>query len=267
MFCSNCGTQLPDGSRFCWKCGAQLGSAPVQPQVPQTPPSYGGAPVTPAVPPQKPKSKTGLIVAIVVVAVVVVVGLAVWGIVSLVGTQNSSQTVTEGSLGSAQMVPDGPHSSAQKVADGVDSAMDTIIDGDFSADATQRGMDDLVDLMPQEAVDHELAEQGMTRDDLRDEMSSALGDPDELSSVASLADIEFSATVGAPLDSDELADVNEELAEAGMSANVTDGNHISYSMEISALGQSDSQDMEESGLYAINIDGSWYLWGEGGLGL
>lgn len=27
MFCTNCGQQLPDGSRFCTSCGAQLGSA------------------------------------------------------------------------------------------------------------------------------------------------------------------------------------------------------------------------------------------------
>ena len=27
-FCTNCGTQLPDGSRFCGNCGAQLGAAP-----------------------------------------------------------------------------------------------------------------------------------------------------------------------------------------------------------------------------------------------
>ncbi|MBQ2879496.1 MAG: zinc ribbon domain-containing protein, partial [Anaerotignum sp.] len=26
-FCTNCGTQLPDGSRFCGNCGAQLGGA------------------------------------------------------------------------------------------------------------------------------------------------------------------------------------------------------------------------------------------------
>ncbi|WP_085023607.1 AIM24 family protein [Anaerovibrio sp. JC8] len=28
MFCTNCGQQLPDGSRFCTSCGTQLGSAP-----------------------------------------------------------------------------------------------------------------------------------------------------------------------------------------------------------------------------------------------
>ena len=239
MFCPNCGTQLPDGSKFCGKCGAQLGSAPAPQTPPQTPPSYGGAPVTPGVPPQKSKGKTGLIVALV--AAVAVVALAIWGIVSCVGG--------------------GGHGSAQAVADGVNSAVNTVIDGDFSADAIQKGMNGLIDLMPQEAVENSLAQQGMTREDLDDEMSTMLGSADQLSAVASLADIKFSTSVGAPLDSDELASVNEDLAEAGMSANVTEGNHISFSIEASALGQTQSQDMDESGLYAINIDGSWYLWG------
>ena len=30
-FCMNCGTQLPDGSRFCGNCGAQQGAAPAAP--------------------------------------------------------------------------------------------------------------------------------------------------------------------------------------------------------------------------------------------
>ena len=36
MFCSNCGAQLPDGSRFCSGCGANLGGGSTgQPQDPQ----------------------------------------------------------------------------------------------------------------------------------------------------------------------------------------------------------------------------------------
>ena len=34
-FCTNCGTQLPDGSRFCGNCGAQLGGAAPAPQMNQ----------------------------------------------------------------------------------------------------------------------------------------------------------------------------------------------------------------------------------------
>ena len=35
MFCPKCGTQLPDGSRFCASCGSQLGGAPAPAAAPQ----------------------------------------------------------------------------------------------------------------------------------------------------------------------------------------------------------------------------------------
>ena len=42
MFCPNCGTQLPDGSRFCNMCGAQLPERTGAPQAPgrMAPPVY-----------------------------------------------------------------------------------------------------------------------------------------------------------------------------------------------------------------------------------
>ena len=37
-FCTNCGTQIPDGSRFCPNCGAPVGANPQpQYQAPQQP--------------------------------------------------------------------------------------------------------------------------------------------------------------------------------------------------------------------------------------
>ncbi len=42
MFCPNCGTQLPDGAAFCYKCGASVasgGGARAGPQASQTPPA------------------------------------------------------------------------------------------------------------------------------------------------------------------------------------------------------------------------------------
>ena len=50
-----------------------------------------------------------------------------------------------------------------------------------------------------------------------------------------------------------------------MNVNVTEGNHISYVMTMDAFGQQSDQSLDESGLYAINVNGSWYLWGAGGL--
>lgn len=37
MFCTNCGTQLPDGAKFCTNCGNQMNVAPVMPVMPATP--------------------------------------------------------------------------------------------------------------------------------------------------------------------------------------------------------------------------------------
>ena len=41
MFCTNCGNQMPDGSKFCTKCGAPMGA--LAPEVPAEGASAGGA--------------------------------------------------------------------------------------------------------------------------------------------------------------------------------------------------------------------------------
>ena len=46
MFCSNCGTQMPDGSKFCASCGNQM-SAPVQAAQPVQPQPVQPKPVQP----------------------------------------------------------------------------------------------------------------------------------------------------------------------------------------------------------------------------
>ena len=59
MFCSNCGTQLPDGTKFCNNCGAQQAAAsnpaPAQPVSEPLPPVQPVQPVQPA--PEKPKAE------------------------------------------------------------------------------------------------------------------------------------------------------------------------------------------------------------------
>ncbi len=83
MVCSNCGTQVPDGTPMCPTCGAQLQAAapdmgyanPNDALFNQQP--YEAAPVAPA------KSKTGMIVGIV--AAVVAIALIVFFVVKLAG--------------------------------------------------------------------------------------------------------------------------------------------------------------------------------------
>ncbi|WP_455137916.1 zinc-ribbon domain-containing protein [Thermophilibacter sp.] len=230
MFCPQCGAQLPDGSKFCGKCGAQIGGAA---PVPGAPASQPGPIVTPQ--PKKgldPKVRLGIIGAVVVIAVAAII----FGIVSCVS---------------------GGHGSAQGIADGVNSAFGKMIDSDFSSSSVTEGMNALIDLMPQEVIDQELQQQGMTRDDLTQMLESQLGGLDQLSSYMGMVDMSVSTSVGDPLDADELEDVNDDLGEYGLAA--TEGNRIVVSMQISALGQSQNQDMDE--LCAVKIGGSWYLWG------
>ena len=91
MFCTNCGNQMLDGSKFCTKCGAPMGA--LAPEVPAEGASAGGADAGdapahggatqgaaaaagPSPAPSK-KKRTGLVVGI---AATVVVALAAVGI-------------------------------------------------------------------------------------------------------------------------------------------------------------------------------------------
>lgn len=97
MFCSNCGSQIADGQRFCSICGAAL-TQPAQPPYSgqPTPPSYGGQPTQPPYsgqqqaqqPPysvqqqqKEPQEVNAVVIWLVVllcVALMLVVGMFVW---------------------------------------------------------------------------------------------------------------------------------------------------------------------------------------------
>lgn len=85
MFCSHCGNQVPDGSKFCAHCGAQTQAAAPQaaPQQPYTPPQHTQpiytAPQQPiaAAAPKTEKKKTPIWVSIAI-------GLAAFGIASFI---------------------------------------------------------------------------------------------------------------------------------------------------------------------------------------
>lgn len=78
MFCANCGNEILEGSKFCTKCGAQLGSTAINAPVETKPVSDKAAGDTSAAGPAPSKKKrTGLVIG---VAAVVVVALAAVGI-------------------------------------------------------------------------------------------------------------------------------------------------------------------------------------------
>ena len=83
MFCSHCGKQLDDGTKFCIFCGnaTTAAPAPVEDPIPQNgapvPPSYAPPVYTDPKPPVQPKKKggkKGLIIAIILVLVLAIGG-------------------------------------------------------------------------------------------------------------------------------------------------------------------------------------------------
>ena len=64
MFCSNCGTRIPEGSQFCPNCGTRIAEAPVQPApqpkpVPQPQSQPQPVNAVPAAPVKTKKAKRG----------------------------------------------------------------------------------------------------------------------------------------------------------------------------------------------------------------
>lgn len=137
MFCPNCGQQIPDNSRFCGRCGAQLGGAQTQGGQPGVAPQQSFQQVSrysaqyQAVQPKK-KSKVGIIIAIV--AAVVVIAVAVFLITGLHKSDSSgnnasdsaSSSGTSGSSNSGSSASTNANDGTYEVADGVTMKLDSI---------------------------------------------------------------------------------------------------------------------------------------------
>ncbi len=136
MFCTKCGSEMPDGTDFCTNCGARMGAA-----------SPAAAPAEPAPMPaagmpsvQKKSHKRAVIVGMCVVGVLVAGGaaLALTGVLGPLGQGNSSQITVLGSdEGSAEHEDKG--SAKEKPA----------ADGDEADEPEQTGSSVKVDLNDQ----------------------------------------------------------------------------------------------------------------------
>lgn len=114
MFCTKCGSEMPDGTDFCTNCGARMGAASpaAAPAEPASMPAAGMPPV------QKKSHKRAVIVGMCVVGVLVAGGaaLALTGVLGPLGQGNSSQITVLGSdEGSAEHKDKG--SAKEKPAD------------------------------------------------------------------------------------------------------------------------------------------------------
>ncbi len=87
MFCSNCGTQLPDGTKFCNNCGSQqavaANPAPSQPVSEPLPPVQPVQPVQPA--PEKPKAEKKAKKAPAKTSTKILIGVAAFLVAGLIG--------------------------------------------------------------------------------------------------------------------------------------------------------------------------------------
>lgn len=95
MFCTKCGSEMPDGTDFCTNCGARMGAASpaAAPAEPAPMPAAGMPPV------QKKSHKRAVIIGICVAGVLVAGGaaLALTGVLGPLGQGNSSQITVLGS--------------------------------------------------------------------------------------------------------------------------------------------------------------------------
>lgn len=140
MFCTKCGSEMPDGTDFCTNCGARMGAASpaAAPAEPAPMPAAGMPPVQGAV--QKKSHKRAVIVGMCVAGVLVAGGaaLALTGVLGPLGQGNSSQITVLGSdEGSAEHKDKG--SAKEKPA----------ADGDEADEPEQTGSSVKVDLNDQ----------------------------------------------------------------------------------------------------------------------
>lgn len=99
MFCSKCGTRVPDGSKFCPGCGAPLPGQPAQAAVPQRSDGFQATSAEdsqPSAGPQPPKKSKAPIIVCAVVAVVAIAAAAVFALMPKDGGADSNGVAPAG---------------------------------------------------------------------------------------------------------------------------------------------------------------------------
>lgn len=167
----------------------------------------------------------------------------------------------------------GARNSAEGVATRVEGLYNDLIQSDFDEAAFSDFGNGLVDLLPPAVVDEALEQSGYTRDEFSERFGSAMGGAigsygSMLSSYLDMFDISVDITLGDRLDSARLQSINDGFASAGYDAVATDGYllggevSVTFNEDFGEYGTGDSmtQDMGDTGLCAVEIDGNWYLW-------
>ena len=249
MFCPKCGAQLPDGSKFCAKCGAKIAAAQPAGGAPAPGPAPAPTPVPGPLP--QPKKNVGALAALAVAAVVIV-AIAVFALRGC------------GAKG---------YGSADELAQSIGNATEKLFEEDLSSGSLVSYTDGLLDMLPEGAPEAMMKEQGITsRDEFTSQMQGALGGLDDVANMLSgyldKIDVSVDVKAGDSLDPDEIADINDGLSGYGLALKVTEARELTMSATVTLKedfmglkkGETQTQDSGDLGLYAVKIDGRWFLW-------
>ena len=134
-FCSQCGSQLPDGARFCPSCGVSRDEAVTSPQ---SAPAGGYAPTSPspdprAVPLAPPVAPAGggarLILPLVIIVAVVVIGLLLWSRRDGTVQADSAQQQAAGSAAPVVSGDSGANGAGERSVDAARADADRLTTG------------------------------------------------------------------------------------------------------------------------------------------
>lgn len=268
MFCPKCGTQNPDGARFCGNCGNNLQQAaacqaPVPGPVPasvtapvvsgQMSPA-SGAQVPPAgLDPAQPKRSSSKSA---VVGIIVAAGILVLAVAALLFF------TPRGARGNG---------SPEDMAENLTTSLQRVFDEDLDASATTDYMNEALDMTHPGVVDGMMRYEGITsREELGEQVTGMTNALTAFSGLFDYIDADVTVRAANPLDSDDLADINSRLSSIGLDLTVTEGYEFEMDMTMTftqelygvPAGTSES-DVADAGLSAVNIDGGWYLWVDG----
>lgn len=234
MFCTKCGTQIPDDTKFCPNCGTSL--TPLS-EVPR--PAPGAEPVSDppfafTVNAEKPaKKKTGLLIGLIAGGVVLVIGIVVL-LTLLLGGKSGGRS---------------PESVVTKY-------FESVIDGDFETAVALS--------LPDKLLATRLEEEGMTRAEYKKQLKYATDsylayakmDPDmaamQKSFQCKILDIE-------QLERDDIFSIDENYNYEFDTPFGTVTDAVDVYFVVSYTYADDEPESDRDYITVVKIDGSWYI--------
>ncbi len=157
-------------------------------------------------------------------------------------------------------------SSPESLSARFEALWNDLLQSDFDEKAFAEYADGIIDLQPSDMVDDMLAQLGYTREEYADEYGSSAAESFPFSSLPDYVSTTFDVTVGDQLDGDMLESLSEKFASLGYDYVIADGYELTCEMvftlneDYDEYSAGDTETMDFGTAYAIEIDGTWYLW-------